>query len=297
MGTGSIDTGAVDAGVSDGGGAPEGVGAETPTDGWLDSLSADVRSSPTINKYGSHEEVARALINAQKFVGGEKIPAPREDWSDDDWSAHYERMGRPETPADYDLGEFAAPEGMGWSDELQGKMLGVMHEHGANSQLVQAVLSTYAEEQSQRFANHQSEVDSLVRAAEDDLKKTWGDSFEAKREFAQKALREGGVEEVDEIAGIKLADGRMLGDHPGILKVLAALGERVAGEHGLVGGEKGMGSRVTKTPGEATREKHELKGDQAFMDAYMNKNAFGHEEAVRRWEDLTRAEIAGEGEE
>ncbi len=79
---------------------------------WLESLDPDYRANPSIAKFKSQNELARGYINAEKLVGAEKIPTPKDDWTDEDWSNFHSKLGRPDKVEDYDLGAFPPPAGL-----------------------------------------------------------------------------------------------------------------------------------------------------------------------------------------
>lgn len=101
-------------------------------------------------------------------------------------------------------------------------------------------------------------------------------------DLAKKALMHYGGET---LAQELLANG--LGNHPELVKMFAKVGGQLA-EDGLIGRSvNGVGGG--KAPAEAQQEIAGLYQDKAFLEAYGNKRAPGHGDAVKRMQTLYEA--------
>ena len=80
--------------------APEPASGEPATDDWKSSLPEDLRMDPSIANAPSVESMAKSYVSAQRMVGLDKIAVPTEHSTDEEWTQVYDKLGRPETPAD-----------------------------------------------------------------------------------------------------------------------------------------------------------------------------------------------------
>lgn len=268
------------------GGSGGGEGGIVPAPDWRSSFDADVRDNPVTQRLESPEAAVRELIGVQKLIGGEKIPRPSENWTEKEWSRFYGELGRPEEPGNYDLGDFQVPEGLPWSEEFQGRMLGKLHEAGLNHEQVRKVLSSYVEDVYGQFREQSDAVAATAESAAKELQSEWGSAYGANMEVALRALTHAAGENKNEIAEMELKDGSKLGDNPMFIRMLSKLGNSMS-EHGLIGETKGE-PRLTRTPAEAEHEIAKLNADEKFLASYNDKNHPEHQYAVDRMLDLIR---------
>ncbi len=199
-------------------------------------------------------------------------------------------MGRPADAADYDLSDLVVPDGLSIDDGFQERMVAKLHARGASQELVAGILADFYEDQGGQFQEFSVAIEQNRASGIQDLKNEWGKGYEGKLDLAKRAFMAGAGENFDQVAGLQLQGGGVLGDHPAIIRAFASLGGKMS-EHGLVGGSA---ANSTLSPSEATSEKAKLMNDQAFMDALLNKNNPEHAAAVKRKSDLTMAEVGTE---
>lgn len=269
---------------------PAAIGTPSQPTSWRDSLSADLKNNPTLEQIPDIETLAKNHVNVQKLIGVDKIPRPKDDWTPEQYEEHYTRLGRPAKAEDYDLGAVEIPEGLPLDEAFQGDMVGTMHKLGLTNQQVAGVLGAYYESVGGQYNALNVDNQQTREAGVQDLKNEWGRSFDAQVDLAQRAIKAGAGEKYNDLAGIKLADGRMLGDHPDVIRAFAALGNKMS-EHGLVGAQK---SRSTLSPQEAGGARNKLMGDQEFLSAYTNSEHPEHDAAVAKMQALTEMEVGTE---
>ena len=98
-------------------------------------------------------------------------------------------------------------------------------------------------------------------AGEQELRQEFGQAFEQRLELAQMAAQNllGGTEMFD---NIQLSDGRMLGDHPDIIRMFSNLASQI-GEDNLAGET----TELIMTPEEASRQIAEMtRRDGPYFD-------------------------------
>ena len=97
--------------------------------------------------------------------------------------------------------------------------------------------------------------------AEQELRQEFGQAFDQRMSMAYKAAQQllGDTEMLDEV---QLADGRMLGDHPQVVRMFAKLAEQI-GEDQLLG----EASELIMTPQEANQRIAEMtRRDSPYWD-------------------------------
>lgn len=255
--TGGADTGAT--------GGTQGGGTSAPD--WAATLDGDAKAVVTAKGWKSPVDVIKGYANLEKLVGMEKIPVPGKDAAPEAWDAVFARLGRPESPDKYDLGDFKPPEGLPWNEDGQKVMLGAMHKAGLSSRQARAVLDAYAAYSGKTVQAMNATIEGARQSAADQLRKEWGGAYDAKIDLANRAFKMAFGDKVDAARQIKLADGSYLGDNPALVRAFAKFGESL-GEESL----KGQGGgRMSQTPDEAKAELARFHGDKDIMAKLTDK--------------------------
>jgi len=257
------------------------------TANWRDSLPADLKDNPTLSQIPDVQTLAKNHVNVQKLIGTEKIERPKEDWTPEQFSDFYTKLGRPAESKDYDLDGIEIPESLPWDNDFQESMLGVMHEAGLTQAQVQKVLGGYISKVGGDFEAATGESQRTRESGIQDLRNEWGKSFDAKVDLAKRAFMAGAGQNFEQVAGLTLQDGSKLGDHPAIIRAFASLGGKM-NEHGLVGGKT---SNAIMSPKEASGQRNKLLADPEFLKAYLDATHLEHNAAVDRIKDLTIMEV------
>lgn len=257
-------------------------GAAAPD--WMESagLDADLRSNPSLTKFNDAASLAKSYVQLQKTVGAGRVALPTEDAPQAEWDAFFEQVGRPKDVNGYGLDEWKPPGGLPWNGEAAKRMIEKMHGHGLTTRQAKGLLNDFAGLQAETWENIGKLRTAQQQQADKELRDEFGSAYDAKLEAAKKAARNLVGESTDEAPNlldrIILQDGRLLGDHPEIIKLFASIGERAFTEDSdsPLGGVR----RTTATPEEASRE---LSG--IFGDAAKNKilNDSGHPEHDALW--------------
>ena len=78
--------------------------SETPVEtNWRDSLSDDIRGDASLENINDINSLAKGYVHAQRMVGADKIALPGKYATEDDWQQVYTKLGRPESPENYEL--------------------------------------------------------------------------------------------------------------------------------------------------------------------------------------------------
>jgi len=214
---------------------------------FLDSLPEDLRSNPSLRNFPDAATLAKSYVHAQRMIGADKIPLPGKHATPDEWRAVYRKLGAPDDAKNYELqGDLAFEDGALETFKQRA------FEAGLTNAQANELARFYSDQATSSKDNYALEMERVREEGIQQLQREYGKAFDQKLALAQSAARTflGGTELFD---NIELSDGRMLGDHPEIIKMFASLGEQI-GEDKLVGEP----TEMVMTPQEAQRKISEL---------------------------------------
>lgn len=261
------------------GGDATAAGATQPGFDWqkLGGVTADEDIGYLQTKaYKTPADVLKALRSAEKLIGLDKIPMPKDDLDTEGWNRVYTRLGRPESPDQYDI---KLPDNV--DKPFVDHMLKAMHGAGASQKLVQAALKAQLD-----FENARTEEVTKARElqlAEDwkSLKSEWGNGYDTQVEHARRAIRENGIDK-DTLGKIEEAIGPKA-----MLKLFAGYGSKFAEDNTGIG--DGTGGFGKLTPQQAKYKIETLKADKEWVRKYTQGSPAERELAMKEMRELQEA--------
>ncbi|WP_428668043.1 hypothetical protein [Reyranella sp.] len=246
-GNGAADSGNGTA-AGTGGGAGTGAGAGGGETGsvaaWRAAIAPEYAEVHQVKTAKDLNDIIKWGVNAEKMVGADKLVLPAKDAKPEERDAAlgaiWDRLGRPKDAAGYSFPEVKDRPYTEADKALQSEFAPIAHKLG----LTQEQVAGIAEFQTGlAMAGIKAATEGYAKA-EADLRKEWGNDFDAKSANANKALAmvltASGIP-VAEFTTMKLADGTFVGDNPRMVKLFAAMGEAIS-ETGFTGGSGGGGS-------------------------------------------------------
>jgi hypothetical protein len=255
----------------------EGEAKPVESKAWYDTLSPEYRDNPSIKKYKSQDEFAKGFLEAQKFIGKEKLPLPGENAKPEEWAMVYDRLGRPAKPEEYKLSEVQLPEGLSIKEENLSAFKEHAHNLGLNQKQTDELWKFYSETQKQAFGEMVEQNQVQIQEAEKALRKEWGTAFSERLSLADKVLKQ--------VAGEDYNDLRMkIGNDPKAIKMLAKLGASMSEDTLGVDNPKGFG----KSPEEALSEIKRIQGEMISKKDHPLNDPFHpeHELMKKKIDDL-----------
>jgi hypothetical protein len=241
--------------VMDTGGAEAPVAEAAPVS-FLESLPEELRNEPSLRTFTDPGALAKSYVNAQRMIGADKIALPGKSATPDEWREVYTRLGAPTDASGYEF------EG---DSPLQDAYMNSFREHalkaGLNSSQANEMMNFVRSTVDGMNEGMSQSADEARYAAEQELRQEFGQAFEQRLELAQMAAQNllGGTEMFD---NIQLSDGRMLGDHPDIIRMFSNLASQI-GEDNLAGET----TELIMTPEEASRQIAEMtRRDGPYFD-------------------------------
>jgi hypothetical protein len=245
---------------------------------WRDSIPEEIRGHSSLEHINDIGALAKSYVHAQQMVGADKIALPGKSATADEWGEVYAKLGRPESPDNYEFSYNNLPEGAEMDDGMVSWFKETAHKAGMNPQQAQVMLDAYNEMTFGQAETMGAELQAQVDQVESDLRKEFGNAFDDRMNLANGVLAEFGNSEMTEI---QLADGTLLGDNPEVIRMLANMGvylrERV-GEDTLEGVQTNGGV----TPSDAMQKISELtQPNTPYWDSRHPEHQWYVQEAMK----------------
>lgn len=275
-GAGSGGNAGASGGSGEQGGAGSPVNPYQPNDwrhGLFPALSADEKALKVLEKFKDPAAFVKSHAELESFQG-QSVRIPKADAKPEDWTAFYQKLGRPPSPAEYQFERPQLPKDIQMDPELESWLLNSAFEAGLNGKQVERFFANAA-----RMTIADAERTAAERRrAEAALVKEWGMEYENRLALARKALETTGAETA------KVLHESGLGNHPAILKAFYALGGMLQ-ESGYV---------VASVDGITTKEAAAAEVKKLMADpAYLDSSKPGHKELVEKVNKLQQLRFPG----
>jgi len=251
--------------------------AQSVADDWRSTIPEEIRGHKSLEHIQDVGALAKSYVNAQSMIGADKLAIPGKYATDDDWAEVYRRLGRPDNAADYELNN-ELPDGVSVNDDMLGWFKDAAHEAGLSPQQAQKLLNGYNQMLGGMVADDAGQADQMRADTETELRREFGQAFEDRISNANAVMQEFVVEELSEI---QMADGRLLGDHPDVIRMMVNIGEFInskIGEDSL----EGVKNSGAMTPVEAEHRLAELRAPGTpYWDQRHPEHDFYVQEALK----------------
>lgn len=236
---------------------------------FMDSLPEDLRGEPSLKNFTDAAGLAKSYVHAQKMIGADKLSLPGKSATDEEWNHVYEKLGRPDAPDKY---AFKDIEGFSEPDLEHFKQ--IAHGAGLNGKQAEHMAKAFAEKASSEILGKEEQTEAIRNEGKAELEKEYGKAFEQKMKLAKNAAQQlGSLDLLDEV---QLSDGRLLGDHPAIIRLFVNLASQM-GEDQILGEPQDM----IMTPEEANRKLMEITAkDTPYWDRMHPQHNFYVQEAL-----------------
>jgi hypothetical protein len=246
-------------------------------EGWREDLPEDIRAEKVFDRVKNFQGIMKSLASAERMVGKDKIAIPGDKSTDVEWEAFYQAAGRPETPQDYNLkAPEDLPEGAYTKDRLEGAQK-LFHKLGLSNKQAQALME-YDQGIARQFIKDREKQKTIDREnAKNDLLQLWGNAYEQRIHFGDRAISEG-------VAGDAEFQDRItekFGDEPDFIRLLSNLGAKFT-ERGAIRAAN------IPTPSDIETEINEAIQHPAYLDAKHPQ----HEQQVKVVQRLTERKVA-----
>lgn len=200
------------------------------------------------------------------------INEPGEDATEDEIAAYRVKRGVPESPDKYTVPEIEGYERSEADTAYQERMANVFHKRNIPDDVFQELAGehvAFLQEQAKAAKEAQDRADKEYLAeAEAENRKAWGKDFNANLQYADEA---GKTFWEEDIGGLELKNGMLLGSHPVFMRGMAEIGRR-------------LGEGVIHVPegSEAANSLHEQA--DSFREKRMEAQRKGDHKAAVKWD-------------
>ena len=249
---------------------------------WRSQIPEEIRDHKSLAHFTDVGAMAKSLVNAQSMIGADKVAIPGKHATDEDWSEVWRKLGRPDTPDGYELVN-EMPEGIEQNDDMLNWFRNTAHEIGMTPTQAQKMLGRYNQFLGTQMGADEGMVEQLRETTEIELKKEYGAAFADRVSNGNAVMQEFGAEGLTEL---QLADGRLLGDHPEIIKMMVNVGEFINSKIGedVLAGTKSSGGLA---PDDARAKLQEIRAPNSpYWDQRHPEHQFYVQEGLRYQEML-----------
>ena len=211
--------------VEDAGQAPS---AQPAAYDWRSEIPEEIKGHKSLETIQDVPGLIKGFVHAQSMIGADKLAIPGKHATDDDWNVVYGKLGRPNEAKDYNLAS-SIPEGQVQNEEMLNWFQNTAHEAGLSQRQATLLLNKFNEHTNNQLSTDQINVQAEVQKTTQELQKEYGPAFQDRMKVGNGVLQQFG--NID-IANIELADGRRLGDHPDVIRMIVNVGEYITNKVG-----------------------------------------------------------------
>ncbi len=244
---------------------------------WTEGLSAEQSALVETKGWRGPADVVTSYQNAERHIGRDPaslVAVPGPAASAEEWGEVYDRLGRPQSADGY---AFEPIDGIDGRDDPA--LAALAHELGLNSEQAAQLRERHYEAAARGAQDQVAELRSGIHDIKQTLRAEWGHAYGERDRLAARAAEFVGLD------AAALGRAGLLAGEQGVrlMQGLASLGEMLAEDK--VAGSGGFVSSAA----EARGQMEQLKLDQGFLDAYLNREHVGHKAAVARMRQLSEA--------
>lgn len=246
---------------------------------WKEQLPEDMRGDVSLKDIADIPALAKSYIHAQGMVGADKVVIPKDGASDEEMTAFYTKLGRPETSDKYEIkNPDNIPEGFPLSEDLVKGFRENAHKLGLSSKQAGDLYTWFLNDEIKVFNDAKRENEEAVASATKQLRTDWAKAFDTKVSQIETMINTYGD---DDLRNYLKETG--VNNDARFIRFLGKVAENF-GEDTLIG--KGHAEFGVMTPEAAQARIAELKGDKDFMARYQNRDVTIRKEAVKRMQEL-----------
>ncbi|WP_367364474.1 hypothetical protein [Candidatus Tisiphia endosymbiont of Nedyus quadrimaculatus] len=239
----------------------------TSNNSWLASLPEDIRKAESLSKFKDVSSLAQSYLEAEKSLN-QRIAVPKDDSSDEEWQKFYSRMGLPE---DKKYTDKRSKE----DEEYLTRYEDMFYQSGLSKRQGEKLLNSLYGFSQDLQKQQKNAIEQTRHSHIGWLKNTYGEGFDSKMTVMQAALSKFGTKELAEL----IEDSNY---SPALVDLLVRVGETLKSDSLVTGNE----SPTITSRDKALQEINRLESDTEFMVKLNGKNHTGHNQAVKRMEEL-----------
>ncbi|WP_341751148.1 hypothetical protein [Candidatus Tisiphia endosymbiont of Piscicola geometra] len=234
---------------------------------WLANMPEDIRKAESLSKFKDVSSLAQSYLEAEKSLN-QRVAVPKDDSSDEEWHKFYSRMGMPE---DKKYTDKRSKE----DEEYLARYEDMFYQSGLSKRQGEKLLNSLYGFSQDLQKQQKNAIEQTRHSHIGWLKNTYGEGFDSKMTVMQAALSKFGTKELAEL----IEDSNY---SPALVDLLVRVGETLKSDSLVTGKElPAINSREA-----ALSEIEKLDSDPEFMVKLRTKDHTGHDQAVKRMQQL-----------
>lgn len=245
--------------------APAAPATTSAKPSWRDTLPEDIRADEGLSKFDNAKDdaerlanISRSYVNAQKMIGGDKLPKPKGPDDKEALDAVYTALGRPEKADDYKIERPKdLPPGLVIEEDGEKFLKDFAHANGWNQKQLDNAYKAFFEREARRMnegaRQQQNSYDDAMREfqREGNATETLGLAKATVQQYV----------DPNALAKLKAAG---LDNDPTIIRMFSRIGKDLTGHQVL----KGRGGETLQTGAQIQAEidKHRSENHAALYD-------------------------------
>jgi hypothetical protein len=245
----------------------ETVESSTPeTTSFLSSFSdKELKNHSSLRDFKDVESLAKSYVNAQKLIGADKIILPKDD-SPESWEQVYNKLGRPESPDNYEIKiPEQVKEGMFFDNELIGEFKTKVHQLGLSKKQAEELYNWHTQKMEGKADLFNQTFQQQQEKVVEDLKKTWGNNYENEVAKAKSVIDKFSTPDFKEYL-----DSTGLGNDLNLIKFMNNVAKSIGEDSFEV--NNSSNNSFSATPEAAKQEINKIRGNKENVAILMNKH-------------------------
>lgn len=158
------------------------------SEGWLDKLPEEFNDAkPTLSKYQSLQELAKAHYHLQKKIGNPGIQLPTEKSTPEEVAAFRKAIGVPEAADKYELLPEQLPEGVTVNQDLLKPYAEIAHKHNIPATAMKELVAENIKQAAMANGAAAEMVQQRIAEGEKTLREKFGGEFDSRVNQAKRA--------------------------------------------------------------------------------------------------------------
>jgi len=238
----------------------------TPGDppAWLQGVEEDFVNDPIMKDIADVPTLVKSYVNAQRMVGKDKVVLPDSNASEEDWTALFGKLGRPDE-ATYEANHDNIQE------DFTKEFYAMAHKANMLPSQVKQVMDFYSGKITAQDELNDSTAKETVENAITGLKEDWGEGFDRNVHRAQSVIK---LFDGEENKFKEYLDESGLGNDPQLIRFLAKVGESLKEDTF----QPSIVNNFGLSAEDAQRKINEVMGN--FDHPYHKAEHIGHNQAV-----------------
>ena len=241
-----------------------------PQESWKTGISEAYRNDPNIEKFTEIDALAKSYINATRMIGQDKMIVPNKNFTEDQWSEAYAKMGRPEDSEKYSLE--VKSDVFAFDDQAMKSFREQSFKLGLNNEQAQGILEFYKNNVESTDKQSKVDIETSQAQAQNLLRQEWGRDYDAN---INKAKSIATANLTPEVLELQLADGTRIGDNIDVIKGFAKIASMMSED------------KILSTESENLDRSEDIQSeiDQIMNDKagpYWNKSHPNHDKVVQQ---------------